>query len=302
MNQWMTTSPVVIGGMGGSGTRAVAALLMKMGYFLGTDLNEALDNLWFTFLFKRPRRFNAWKENEKEIWTGLAILEKAMKRRGGYSWREYSFLLRAAFEMARFGHDQQGSGRGLWALVRFKRILYRTPATILKEYAGWGWKEPNSHLFIESLNRYFGDLKYIHVIRHGLDMAYSGNQAQLLNWGKYFGIGKPRTPEEIATASLEYWIKTNQRAIYLGETLLKDRFLLVNFDNLCLDPKDEINKILEFLKINSLSGEHWEELYALAGKPEYVGRYKKKDISKFPEDKLNEVRKLGFHVETEKIL
>lgn len=45
--------PVVIGGVGGSGTRLIAECVKKLGFFIGNDLNDAFDNLWFTLLFKR---------------------------------------------------------------------------------------------------------------------------------------------------------------------------------------------------------------------------------------------------------
>src|SRR5687767_12628130 len=45
--------PVGIGGIGGSGTRVGAALLQMLDFYIGDDLNQALDNLWFTLLFKR---------------------------------------------------------------------------------------------------------------------------------------------------------------------------------------------------------------------------------------------------------
>ena len=46
-------SPVAIGGVGGSGTRLIAQLLMELGVYMGSDRNDANDNLWFTLLFKR---------------------------------------------------------------------------------------------------------------------------------------------------------------------------------------------------------------------------------------------------------
>ena len=48
------TAPVVIGGIGGSGTRVVAGLLQQLGFDIGSDLNDSLDDLSFTALFKRP--------------------------------------------------------------------------------------------------------------------------------------------------------------------------------------------------------------------------------------------------------
>ena len=45
--------PVAVGGVGGSGTRIVAHLLRELGFDIGDDLNESLDDLCFTALFKR---------------------------------------------------------------------------------------------------------------------------------------------------------------------------------------------------------------------------------------------------------
>ena len=44
--------PVAIGGVGGSGTRLIANCLEELNYYIGSDLNKAKDNLWFTLLFK----------------------------------------------------------------------------------------------------------------------------------------------------------------------------------------------------------------------------------------------------------
>jgi hypothetical protein len=50
---------VAVGGVGGSGTRLVAHVMLELGYYLGPDLNESLDTLWFTLLFKRPEIWRA---------------------------------------------------------------------------------------------------------------------------------------------------------------------------------------------------------------------------------------------------
>ena len=61
---------IAIGALGGSGTRAIAQVLMDAGIYLGDSLNNANDNKLFTRLFKNPfvlqrrrqrRRFrNGW--------------------------------------------------------------------------------------------------------------------------------------------------------------------------------------------------------------------------------------------------
>jgi len=72
--------PVIIFGVGGSGTRIMAKLLSELNYYIGNDLNEALDNMTFTFLFRRPSWFfNQSIKDKNEIIHGLNILINTMK-------------------------------------------------------------------------------------------------------------------------------------------------------------------------------------------------------------------------------
>ena len=70
--------PVVIGGIGGSGTRVIAEIVALFGFYLGRDLNDASDNLTFTLLFKRPQWFRKNYLDHRKIFTGLRIFEKSM--------------------------------------------------------------------------------------------------------------------------------------------------------------------------------------------------------------------------------
>ncbi len=45
-----------------------------------------------------------------------------------------------------------------------------------------GWKVPTTHLWLAELAQFFPGMQYIHLIRNGLDMAYSGNQRQAQHW------------------------------------------------------------------------------------------------------------------------
>jgi hypothetical protein len=58
----MLNEPLVsVGGVGGSGTRVIALILASLGLNIGNNLNEALDNLTFTLLFKRINILNISK-------------------------------------------------------------------------------------------------------------------------------------------------------------------------------------------------------------------------------------------------
>ena len=43
---------VAIGGVGGSGTRALSKAFSTLGFSIGEDINDSLDNLYLTYFFK----------------------------------------------------------------------------------------------------------------------------------------------------------------------------------------------------------------------------------------------------------
>ncbi len=290
----VVSRPVIIGGVGGSGTRVVADIVKHLGFYIGDDLNSAGDNLWFTLLFKRPRWYLRARHDHRKIFTGLSLLSKAMLARSGLRWPELGFLIRAAFGISFYGHNHQGDGRGLWPWIRAWKMVVRQSRQI-PEKERWGWKEPNSHIYLDYLADYYSSLKYIHTIRHGLDMAFSHNQQQLYNWGPIFGISSPGSKSEEPVASFKYWIKSNNRVMEIGGKLGGQKFLVVNFDRLCLSPESEIRKILSFLNIEPVA-DNLDTLIRIPRIPKSLGRYRSHDLSRFDRADLNELANQGFSI------
>ena len=50
MNDLNKNAPVVIGGVGGSGTRLFASILKESDFYIGNLYNKPLDNVWFSRL------------------------------------------------------------------------------------------------------------------------------------------------------------------------------------------------------------------------------------------------------------
>ena len=75
------SGPVIIGGVGGSGTRVVAEIIEHFGFYIGKDLDKARDNLWFLLLFKRPRWYRRAQHNRQNIFAGLSLFTNAMLHR-----------------------------------------------------------------------------------------------------------------------------------------------------------------------------------------------------------------------------
>lgn len=272
-------SPIVVGAVGGSGTRVVAQILMELGYYMGYDFNTAYDNLLFTRLFRNPELI--FSENNSEIEKRLHIYQDLMCS------NEVSIsLLKELISISK--QNQYYKPKLISNLKFYKNTLFRNCTE------NWGWKAPNSMIYMEYLANLFPKMKYIHVIRHGLDMAFSNNTQQLHLWNKLFDIEIPINKEDLPKAQLEYWIKSNQYVIDKGKSLLKSNFYILKYDDLIHNPEVEINKLLNFLEIKR-ENTNFTNLISFIKKTESVERYKKHDISIFSEKQLQEIRNFGFN-------
>lgn len=242
-------------------------------------------------LLKRPKWFLRNRDNEDEILGYICLFDRIMKGER-LTIEDIKSIIRAGWDVALNGHNITGTGKGLWVLKRIFTILTS------KKYEpslhiGYGWKEPNTHIFLPFIIRYFNQkIKYIHVVRHGLDMAFSKKQNQLYNWGVLYDISIEESIP-LSRLSLQFWIKANKHVISTARELLGDRFLLVNFDNLCLRPEEEIKRIIGFVRghMGKL-----DDLKKIPQQPESMGRYKRYDISIFTEDEIKAVREFGFEI------
>lgn len=272
------TGPVVIGGLGGSGTRLITKILNELGFYLGDDLNESYDNLWFTLLFKRVETLAA---SEEEFTVLTEILLKGMTGCEKFTKNQIDLINQLALT-ARDKHSVK------WLKKRALSLLSKKKTKIQSD-TRWGWKEPNSHVFLDRLLERFTTMKYIHVVRNGLDMAYSSNQHQLTLWGQHF-LGENHSPTP--RSSLEFWCITNKRIVEISKSM-GTNFLFLNYDNFCTNPETGITELYEFLGLNdaivSLSS-----LSDLIRVPSSIGRFKQFDTNIFAEEDVAYVKKLGF--------
>lgn len=283
------SAPVAVGGVGGSGTRVVAEVMRAFGFYLGSELNAASDNLWFTLLFRRPGWYKTHRVDlGKEVGKALSIFDRAMRGSGEFNDDDYRFVIGALEEVAAIHNNHLRPLQWATSLV---------DAVLKDVHAGreWGWKEPNTHIYLEQLNEYFSDIKYIHVIRHGLDMAFSKNQFQFLTWGAMFDLPRYGPVAMFPRVVLDYWIRANRRAIASGEQLYGDRFMLLRFEDLCVSPEEQIWRLAAFLDRPVESAEV-NRLSAVVHRPESIMRYKRHRLDVFGEEQLAAVEEFGFAI------
>lgn len=239
--------------MGGSGTRVVAKLLLEFGYHLGKDLSPSLDNLWFMLLFGYGRA--EWRRRSpEEVPLALRVFEKAMLGEGSLEPAE-SALLRDAIEDWSANPDIGQTGERAQrrrSLLSALGQSMRNSAGVPTGAAGWGWKDPDTHIHLEQVTAAFPETRYIHVIRNGL--ALTGKQKtmrQVRSWGWLFGVESPDgNAQPGPREALRYWIRANQRALELGPVLLGDRFLCLRHESTCDNPAGAVAAIAEFLGLD----------------------------------------------------
>ena len=270
-------SPIAIGGVGGSGTRLIAEFLKVLGYNIGSDLNDANDNLWFTLLFKRLEILSAREEDFVDL---MDVFLAGMTASVVFSDQQVQ-LLKSLATADRPQHSM------LWLEQRAKLLLEKNKLPIQLDRLAW--KEPNTHIVITRLQKLLPKLKYIHVMRNGLDVAYSQNQNQRKLWGEaYLGRG---CNEVTPSNSLQYWVEVHLKILKNSG----NNVLLLNFDELCLSPSIGIRKVVDFLGME-LSPLRLKYLESLVVPPVSMGRFRQYSLDVFDTKDLKVVEELGFSV------
>ncbi len=258
-----------IGGLGGSGTRAVAGALSALGFYPGGSLNGANDNLIFTELFKHPDWLRSGAP-KSEIDARLGLFDKVMTRGIG---------LRALLAWPGLVRHLQHQWRGLAGAG---------PA------AGWMTKEPNCHIFLEAILEHWPQAVFVYVTRHPLDMAFSNNKAQMSNWGWMFDLD-PESFGSPEAAQLEYWIRTQRRLDRLRETF-GTRLYPLNFDRFAGDPVNELTALVDALSL-PVDRTRLPEACSGVVRPETTGRWRSQGLSRFSADQLAFCESAGWSVD-----
>jgi len=260
---------VFIGGLGGSGTRAVTEAIENLGYYPGGNLNSARDNLVFSVLMKHPvllRNGSGTAAIRRRLTLHRSIMCSGVK---------FSDV---------FAHP---------GLLRYKK----TETNGLQDHPnayGWLTKEPNSHLFMDTILTMWPEAVFIHVSRHPLDMAFSNNKQQLQNWAWFFDINIDAMGS-IEAAQLEYWIASERRL----RTIMKafgSRVYNLKFEAFAIAPQEQLSAMIDALGIKADS-EYAAKAVCNVKPPKTMGRWRKHDLSQFSAGQLDACRELGWPIE-----
>lgn len=278
--KYKKTEPfVVVGGVGGSGTRLIASILQELGLNIGSNLNGPLDNNVFVYLFRRIQTLDVIKD-EKIFKQYLNILRKSFCETKAKLTKKDHQLIDQLSTIKNKGVSYQ------WLHDQSIKIKKNECPTLIKNKplsGKWGWKAPNSHIMMKELHQIYPNMKYIMVVRNGLDMAYSDNQGQLSLWGPTLFDHWTNTPKY----SLKYWRIVHERILNDSKQMGK-HFLWLDYDELCNHPEPNLKRLFDFLEID------YVDVTSMIRPSSGVGRYKEHSIRDFDKEDVEYVKSLGY--------
>ena len=286
-------SPVVVSGLGSSGTRVVADILRGLGVDMGHDLNRASDNLLFTLLVKRPRDLPGPFLSDAMARAEDFIRVFAQLSRGSAEGRHLGVtreLLKAAQYQVRHGIERGTvARRAVWTA---RRLIAAWKSQRASTPEPWGFKEPTAHLFLPALRRVFPSMSYIHVMRDPRDYALVPHNQALLWAPKFPSLGGRRFDDSVS-AQLHWWVETNRRAVDIaGDHRIP--FFVVRLEELVEEPERVVTELGRFVG-QPADRARTETLSRLVKRPTSMGRGNDLDLDQIGGPEVVEgIRQLGY--------
>ena len=204
-------SPLVIGGVGGSGTRVYRALAEMAGYSM-------LSAPWPIRAFKKAGQHDT------------------LLMRYFYTKWVDPYLLG---ELSRFGK---------WRMrLSCRLFLWLTGPW---SYGGkrWGWKNPRSAFLVPFFNEIYPSMRYIHVVRDGRDLAFHPHFTFTAH-ERVTSTADERSLDDHLRKAI-HWARVNQMVETSGHDHLQGRYFQSRLEDLCENPREEVTRILSFLGVN----------------------------------------------------
>jgi hypothetical protein len=240
----LSPPPIIVGAVGGSGTRVLTRLIHRAGVFVGSRLNEARDS-----------------EPIMEFYDG---------------W------LRGYLESG--GRQEEGERQA--AESKLRECLRDHLASRSMDTQPWAVKVPRNILALPFWHALFPNLKFIHVIRNGFDMAYSSDRNQLGLFGDLI-LSEAEQLQPDPVRQVAYWRAVNLDAARFGEETLSERYLVLRFEDICSEPRWAYRRVCEFIGLRKPATRPWRAILEV-GIPSTIGRWRGR-----PEDELAAIETAG---------
>ena len=133
----------------------------------------------------------------------------------------------------------------------------------------WGWKNPRSMLVLPFLTEVFPSMRFIHLVRDGRDMVYSGNQNQFKKHAVAISSEAANELSECG-AFMRFWADSNLLVAKYGDRVMGEHYMRIRFEDLCLNRERTLVRLGSFLGKTLDYG----VCSALIKTPESLGRWR----------------------------
>lgn len=244
--------PVVIIGMHRSGTSLLTRVLQDHGFFMGlhTTRNEEAA---FT------NAVNAWLFREASAtWDRPESMDELLADEALRPWLvDYLDGVTRGPAALRFLGLRHGLREGLPSILRRGLHAQQGP---------WGWKDPRNTWTLPIWQAIFPDLKVLHIVRHGVDVAeslrarraavfdarikrYRRRRALYVNapWAPKRRGFAPQSPVRRLEAGLSLWARYVERAqTHVAALENSGRALTIRYEDLMATPAPVLQQALTF--------------------------------------------------------
>jgi hypothetical protein len=185
--------------------------------------------------------------------SGTRVLPRALRLAG--FWMGYwvnrktedalatRFFLQRNFERvigSQF-EQQRGLERAFRCSIRCHRLRMPDP------HGPWGWKNPRCMWVIPFLASLYPEMKFVHLVRDGRDVALSANLNLLRKHGALL-LGDEDPVRDRVRSQLRLWALGNLTAARDGERLLGANYLRLSYEDLCNSPRESLARIYEHVE------------------------------------------------------
>lgn len=163
-------------------------------------------------------------------------------------------------------------------LINLKEELYTCLNAHLEGFQDrsqiWGLKNPRSIHLLDLWLTEFPNMKFIHFIRDGLDMAFADGQALEHHYMHRRTLLEDRDFYYVGSSNMAlFWARLNQVAAAHGARYGDERYLLVRLEDMYDKPEETMRAILGFLGISVVDSQVRTATRDVQ-KPETAGRWR----------------------------
>jgi hypothetical protein len=260
----MSISPVIVIGMHRSGTSLVAQILNRIGIFIGTELNNHSESIFFLqlnqFLFRLAH--SRWDNPQP-----FEYLLKVLKMEPEFNLELLSFIektLVSSDSLKYWGPE---------AKEALEKMDFKSFISVIDQ--PWGWKDPRNTYTLPIWLNLFPDAKVIHVYRNGVDAASSLTAREKKRLNRLQNpIFSCRCLE--LNDAFELWVEYVRSALKIIEKAPHDQVFSVCYEKLLTEAHQGIVALGNFLQLaldeqtvlRAMEGMRSSRAYAFLSKPE----------------------------------